>query len=227
MSIFLLDLFGSVSIGVYSLTTEKMAIVPPVLSKNKAKKLEGWLGVKVTRTMVGESVLIGAFAAANSNGIILPHFTREEEIKAVKSVCPEINVAVMETKRTAYGNMVLTNDSGAIVDPRIKGADLKRIADTLGVEAVPSEIAGLPYVGSLAIATNKGVIAHPLLREEEQEVLTDVLKVDVDVGTINCGIPYVATGLLGNSHTVVAGSLTTGPELFIIGQALDVVKEDE
>ena len=83
MSIFLLDLFGSVSIGVYSLTTEKMAIVPPVLSKNKAKKLEGWLGVKVTRTMVGESVLIGAFAAANSNGIILPHFTREEEIKAV------------------------------------------------------------------------------------------------------------------------------------------------
>jgi translation initiation factor 6 len=123
--------------------------------------------------------------------------------------------------------MVLTNDSGAIVDPRIRGADLKRIADTLGVEAVPSEIAGLPYVGSLAIATNKGVIAHPLLKEEEQEVLTDVLKVDVDVGTINCGIPYVATGLLGNSHTVVAGSLTTGPELFIIGQALDVVKEDE
>jgi len=227
LGIFLLDLFGSASIGVYSLATEKMAIVPPVVSENKARKLEKWLKLKVTRTMIGDSVLIGALASANSNGIILPHFTREEEIKAIKSVCPEINVAVMETKRTAYGNMVLANDFGAIVDPRIKKADLKRIADTLGIEAVPGEIAGLPYVGSLAIATNKGVLAHPLLKEEEQNLLKEVLKVHVDVGTINCGIPYVATGLIGNSHTVVAGSLTTGPELFIIGQALDVVKENE
>jgi len=227
LAIFLVGLFGSASIGVYSLVTEEMVIVPPVVSENKAEKLEEWLKVEVTRTMVGESVLIGALASANSNGIVLPHFTREEEIKAVKSACSEINVAVMETRRTAYGNLVLSNDFGAIVDPRIKGADLKRIADTLGVEAVSGEIAGLPYVGSLAIATNKGVLAHPLLKEEEQKLLADVLKVHVDVGTINCGIPYVSTGLIGNSQTVVAGSLTTGPELFIIGQALDVVKESE
>ncbi|MCZ2856274.1 MAG: translation initiation factor IF-6 [Candidatus Bathyarchaeota archaeon] len=227
MSIFLLDFFGSACIGVYSLITEKMGIIPPIVSENKAEKLEEWLKVDVIRTMIGESVLIGALASANSNGVILPHFVREEEIKAIKSVCSEINVAVMETKRTAYGNIVLTNDFGAIIDPRIKRADLKRIADTLGVEAVPGEIAGLPYVGSLAIATNKGVLAHPLIKEEEQELLVNVLKAPVDVGTINCGIPYVATGLIGSSGTVVAGSLTTGPELFIIGQALDVVKENE
>jgi translation initiation factor 6 len=226
LAIFLLDLFGSASIGVYSLVTEKMALVPSVVSENKAKKLEQWLKVKVARLMIGDSVLIGALASANSNGIILPHFTRDEEIEAIKSACSEINVTVMKTKRTAYGNMILANDFGAIVDPRVKGADLKRIADTLGVEAVHGEIAGLPYVGSLAIATNKGVLAHPMLKEEEQKLLKDVLKAHVDVGTINCGIPYVATGLIGNSHTVVAGSLTTGPELFIIGQALDVVKEN-
>ncbi|MGD8505417.1 MAG: translation initiation factor IF-6 [Candidatus Bathyarchaeota archaeon] len=224
---FLMDLFGTVSIGVYSLVTEKMAIVPPVVSENKAKKLEKWLKVRVARTMIGESVLIGAFASANSNGVVLPHFVREEEIEAMKSICSEFNFAVMETKRTAYGNMVLTNDFGAIVDPRIKRADLKRITDTLNVEAVSGEIAGLPYVGSLGIATNKGVLAHPLIKEEEQKLLTEVFKVPVDVGTINCGIPYVATGLIGNSHTVVAGSLTTGPELFIIGQALDVVREND
>ncbi len=227
MAIFLLDFFGSASIGVYSLATEETLIVPPLISGNRAKKLEEMLKVEVTRTMVGDSVLIGALASANSNGIILPHYTREEEIKAIKSACPDINVAVMETKRTAYGNMVLSNDFGALVDPRTKETDMKRIADTLGVETMKGEIAGLPYVGSLAIATNKGVLTHPLLKEEEQRLLKDVLKVHVDVGTINCGIPYVATGLIGNSHTVLAGSLTTGPELFIIGQALDVVKEDE
>jgi translation initiation factor 6 len=227
LAIFLLDLFGSASIGVYSLVTEKIAVIPPVAAESKAKKLEKWLKVRVVRSMIGDSVLIGALATANSNGIVLPHFTREEEIKAIKAACSEINVMIMKTKRTAYGNMILANDFGAIVDPRIKGKNLKRIADALGVEAVPGEIAGLPYVGSLAIATNKGVLAHPLLKEEERKLLEDVLKVRVDVGTINCGIPYVATGLIGNSHTVVAGSLTTGPELFIIGQALDVAKENE
>ncbi len=102
---------------------------------------------------------------------------------------------------------------------------MKKIADTLGVEVVRGEIAGLPYVGSLATATNKGVLAHPMLREEEEKVLADVLKVPVDVGTINCGVPYVSTGLIGNDWGAVAGSVTTGPEMFIIGQALDVVEE--
>jgi translation initiation factor 6 len=104
---------------------------------------------------------------------------------------------------------------------------MKQIAETLGVEAVPGEIAGLPYVGALAVATGKGVLAHPLLKDPERKILENVFKVPVDVGTVNCGIPYVGTGLIANSQAAVAGSLTTGPETFIIGNALDVVKEDE
>jgi len=224
LGLFLFDFFGNTSIGVYSLATDKLMIVPPQVSDTKAKKLEEWLKVKVIRTMIGESVLIGALACANSNGIILPHYVREDEIHAIK-LCSDLNVTVMETKRTAYGNLILTNDYGALVDARLKEADVKKIVDTLGVEVVSGEIAGLPYVGSLATATNKGVLAHPLLKEEEQKVLKDVLKVPVDVGTINCGIPYIATGLVANVHGAIAGYMTTGPELFIIGQALDIVEE--
>jgi len=224
LGIFLFDLFGSASIGVYSLATDEIAIVPPQVSEAKSRKLEEWLKAKIIRTTIGESVLIGALACANSKGIILPHYTRKEEIQTITS-CGDLNIAIMETKRTAYGNLVLANDYGALIDPRLKETDAKTVADTLGVEVVPGEIAGLPYVGSLALATNKGVLAHPLLKEEERKVLADVLKVPVDVGTINCGIPYVSTGLIGNKSGAVAGSMTTGPELFIIGQALDVVRE--
>jgi translation initiation factor 6 len=143
----------------------------------------------------------------------------------IKSVF-EGNVTVMETKKTAYGNLVLANDFGAVVDPRFKGPTIKQISKTLGVEVVRAEIAGLPYVGSLAVATNKGILAHPLLKDKERKVLEKVFKVPVDVGTVNCGIPYVGTGLIANSHAAVAGSMTTGPEMFIIGNALDVVQDD-
>lgn len=225
MGLFLFDFFGNTSIGVYSLATNEIMIVPPQVSAAKAKNIEEWLKVKVIRTAIGESVLIGALACANSNGIILPHYVREEEVCAIKP-CADLNITVMETKRTAYGNLILANDYGALVDPRLKEPDIAKIADTLGVEAVAGEIAGLPYVGSLATATNKGILVHPLLKEEEQKILKDVLKVPIDVGTINCGIPYVSTGLVANIHGAIAGYMTTGPELFIIGQALDIVEKE-
>lgn len=223
MAISLLGLFGSASIGVYSLTTENMALVPLQVSDSKARKLEECLHVKVIRTTIGECSLIGALTSANSRGIAFPHYVTEKEIHTIKSALPDINVAIMETRRTAYGNMVLVNDKGAISDPRLKQTDLTNVSDALGVEVVPGEIAGLPYVGSLATATNKGVIAHPLLKEEEQKRLKDVLKVPVELGTVNCGIPYVGTGLIANSHGATVGFITTGPELFIIEDALDLV----
>jgi len=224
LAIFRLSLFGSASIGVYSLATDSMALIPPQAPETKVSHIEEWLGVRVARTTIGGSVVLGALACANSNGVLMPHYVRDEELEVIKSVSSDMNLTVAETKRTAYGNMVLANDYGAIVDPRLGSQAVKTISDTLGVEVAPGEIAGLPYDGSLALATNKGVLAHPLIKDEEQQLLKDVLKAPVDVGTINCGIPYVATGLIGTSNNVVAGFLTTGPEMFIIGQALDVVK---
>ena len=226
MAIYLTDIVGSPSIGVYSLVTDHMVIVPSYVLLKQAQEIEKWLKVPLIHMSVGGSVLVGALASANSNGLLLPSYMREAEIETIKTTFKG-NITVMETKRTAWGNIVLTNDHGAVIDPRIKEPDIRLISDTLGVEVVAGEIAGLPYVGSLAAATNKGVVAHPLLKDSERKTLEDVLKVPVDVGTVNCGVPYVGTGLLGNSHAAVVGSMTTGPETFIIEHALDVVQEDD
>ena len=226
MAIYLTDIVGSPSISVYSLVTDHMVIVPSYVLLKQAQEIEKWLKVPLIHMSVGGSVLVGALASANSNGLLLPSYMREAEIETIKTTFKG-NITVMETKRTAWGNIVLTNDHGAVIDPRIKEPDIRLISDTLGVEVVAGEIAGLPYVGSLAAATNKGVVAHPLLKDSERKILENVLKVPVDVGTVNCGVPYVGTGLLGNSHAAVVGSMTTGPETFIIEHALDVVQEDD
>jgi translation initiation factor 6 len=226
LAVYLSSVVGSASIGVYSFVTDEIVVIPKMVPLKKAERMAEWLQVKLVHTSISGSVLAGALACANSNGILLPPSVREEELVVIRSLF-EGNTKVMETRKTAYGNLVLANDYGAVVDPRFKEPEMRQIAETLGVEAVPGEIAGLPYVGALAVATNKGVLAHPLLKDEERKILESVFKVPVDVGTVNCGIPYVGTGLIGNSHAAVAGSLTTGPEMFIIGNALDVVNEDE
>ncbi len=203
----------------YSLATENVVLIPIMVPKKKAQEFADWLKVKLVHTAISGSVLIGALACANSNGMLLPNSVREEELEHIKEFYSG-NITVMETKKTAYGNLVLANDNGAVADPRFKPDAIQKISDALGVEVVQTEIAGLPYVGSLACATNKGVLAHPMLKEEEKKILESVLKVPVDVGTINCGVPYVGTGLIGNSCSVVAGSMTTGPEMFIIEHAM-------
>jgi translation initiation factor 6 len=224
LGIFLSSIFGSASIGVFSLLTDHLFIVPSLAPETRMQRLGEQLKIETVFTTIGCSLLIGALASGNSKGLILPHFIREEELQPLYAVAGDMKITVMETKRTAYGNMVLANDYGAIVDPRLKQETLEQISDTLCVETVRGEIAGLPYVGSLATATNKGVLAHALIKDEEKELLKNVLHVPVDVGTINCGIPYVKTGLLGNSYGAIAGLLTTGPELFIIESALDLVE---
>ena len=226
MGVYLSSVGGSVSLGVYSLANEKIAIFPPMVPIKKAKEMADWLKVKLIYSSISGSILAGALVCGNSNGILLPTSIREEELAIIKSVF-EGNIAIMETRKTAYGNLVLANDRGAIVDPRFKNPEINQISETLNVEVVLGEIAGLPYVGSLACATNKGVLAHPLLKDAERKILEDVLKVPVDIGSINCGIPYVGTGLIGNTHSAIAGSMTSGPEMFIIGNVLDVVQDEE
>jgi translation initiation factor 6 len=222
LTVYLSSIVGSASIGVYALANEKIVIIPRMVPKEKAQEYADWLNTKLVYTSIGGSVLCGALTCANSNGMLLPNYVREEELSQIREAY-EGNITIMETKKTAYGNLVLANDKGAVVDPRFKEAEIKKISEALGVEAVPTEIGGLPYVGSLAVATNKGVLAHPLLNGEERKILEATFKVPVDVGTINCGVPYVGTGLLANSKAAVAGSMTTGPEMFIIEHALDTL----
>jgi translation initiation factor 6 len=226
LAVYLTSIIGSPSIGVYSLATDNFVIIPKMVPEDKAAKTAEWLKVKLIHTTIGGSLLVGALACANSNGIILSPFVRQEELDTIKASL-EDKITVMESRKTAFGNLVLANDKGALVDPRMKEPIMKQVSEALGVEVVPGTIAGLTYVGSLAVATNKGVLAHPQLKADEKKVLESVFKVPVDVGSINCGIPYVGTGLIANSHAAVAGSMTTGPEMFIIGNALDVVQDVE
>ena len=221
LPIYLFDILGSPSIGVFMRATEDYLILPYQIPETKFKKMEGWFNVKTAKVNVGGSVLLGPLICANSNGIILPKYVLGEEVESLKAL-GDINITVAQSRRTAYGNLVLANNHGAVADPRLKREELSMVRETLGVEVAQGQVAGLPYVGSLGVATDKGVMAHPLIKPEEKALLEEMLRVPVEAGTINCGIPYIATGLIGNSKVSVAGSETTGPELAMISDALGV-----
>lgn len=217
MPLYRSNLFGSPNIGVYALTTNVCTILPHGTTARTSNRFEKYLENATVRTEIGGTRLIGVMAAANTNGMVLPQFVTDDEIETIASVYSG-NLQRIDCRMTAFGNLLLANDHGAIAS-EILGNEreaMRRIRETLNVEVAHGRVAGLPYVGSLAVATNTGVLAHPLLTEDEKRLIRDVLKVPVDVGTVNGGLPFIASGLLANDHGAVMGGLTTGPEIVMI-----------
>lgn len=220
MSIIIEDVFGTPNIGVYCLSTEEKLFVPFGLPEKKVERFEECLKVKACSTSISGSKLIGVLTAANSKGIIVPRTIKENELKALKA--SDLNVVVPRVKWTAFGNLILVNDFGAVVDPRLPKSLIKKIKDNFDVEVSPGEINGLPYVGSLAVATNKAVLVNPSIKEEEKKLLEEVLKVPVFPGTVNGGVPFPKSGLLANTKGAIVGSLTSGKELMAISRAMSL-----
>ncbi|MEE1117268.1 translation initiation factor IF-6, partial [Methanosphaera sp.] len=134
----------------------------------------------------------------------------------------DINVEIIPDKLTAIGNIIVANDTGAIVNPELSSDAKKIIADTLDVELVESTIAGLDIVGSTMAATNKGALVHPDASEEELDLIEDVLGVPAEIGTVNRGVKLVGACIIANSNGVIVGNKTTGPELARIDQVFNL-----
>ncbi len=216
MDIFSAEISGSPNIGVYSKATDNYLIVPSKIATKDYLRIGNILNTKIVNSFIGDSILIGVLVAANSHGILLPHYALKNELNCLIKETG-VNVKKIESRKTAIGNLILANDNGAIIDEQLNEPNIvKTISDILNVEVVSGTIINLPYVGSLAIATNNGVLAHPMIQETEKSLIEEVLRVPVERGTVNGGVPYVSSGMIANINGVVVGDQTTGPELFII-----------
>ena len=90
----------------------------------------------------------------------------------------------------------------------------------LGVtEVIQRKIAGFNQIGAVMVANNSGAAIHPEADEEDMKTFANVLGVKVEQSSINNGIPYVSSGILANNHSIVVGSLTTGPEIMMLTRA--------
>ena len=208
---------GSSNIGAFSRVTDTWMILAPS-DLSTVQDFVGLFNLKATTTTIGHSTLVGILTVGNQNGLLVPHIVLDEEIAVLEAEL-ELPVYPLQSKLTALGNLILANDHAAIVSPEFRKTDLQHIRDALGVEVEARQLAGSDLVGSHGVVTNKGLLAHTSLTDEELEWLASFFAVGVEVGTINCGVPYLSIGLLATSKAAAAGHETTGPELMRITEA--------
>ena len=206
------------NIGIYGRATDERVFVPRGYAETKTARLEECLGAEALASSVANTRLLGPLMVANNHGLLLPHTVSDLEVAHYRKhsgLCVE----VLGTRYTALGNMIAANDRGAVVSPAISAEDARRAADALDVEAVQSKMAGYNQAGAMVVATSRGGVVHPEAGEDEIAAASGVLGVQLVQATVNGGVPFVASGLLANNRSVVAGSMTTGPEIVMLTQA--------
>lgn len=206
----LVDVFGSPYLGVYCSANERFALVPEGADGSLMKDLEEVLKVEVVQTYVAGSTLVGSLVAMNSNGMVVTNFAEKQELAKLPK---DLRVGVMEEKLNAAGNNIVANDKAACVHPAASRYSIKAIEDALGVEVHRGAIAGIETVGSVCIATSKGVVCHPRTSEDELKRLSSLFGVPASAATLNYGTPYLGACAVANSKGACVGSRSTPIEL--------------
>jgi len=218
LGIFRYDLYKSPNVGIFAKSNDKLVLLPHGYAETKLKKITEILDAEPLFVSIAGNRIIGPMVVLNNNGMILPSTASHDELVYLKRITG-LNVAKLDSKYTAVGNLISTNDKGAIVSPLFKSELDKQISDILGVEAHTMSVADFNQTGSIVVPTNNGAGVHPKATEEEVEIISSVLKVEVEPLTINGGIPYLSSGIVWNSKSLIVGSLTTGPELIMLSRA--------
>lgn len=218
MDIIKYDVYRGPNLGVYLTVNDSIGLVPMGFAKTKADKLAEYLDIEIYSTAIANTRLIGALSVMNNKGILLPTTAYQNEYDFLKKET-DLEVGVLDTKFNALGNVICVNDKGAIVSPWLSKEDCQTISDVLGVETVQKRIAGFNQVGSVMVSNDSGAVIHPEANEEDMKMFANVLGVKIEHSSINNGIPYVSSGILANNHSIVVGSLTTGPEIMMLTRA--------
>ncbi|WP_423792151.1 translation initiation factor IF-6 [Methanocaldococcus indicus] len=217
---------GIPTIGVLSLTNEDITLLPIFLDEKDIDEVKNVLKTNVLKTNIGGSSLLGSLAVLNKYALLLPKIVDKDELRILENFLDEYDILIhiLKSKNTALGNLILTNDKGALISPELKEFK-KEVEDALNVPVEVGEIAELPTVGSNAVVTNKGLLVHPLTEDDELEFLKDLFKVEYyGKGTANKGTTSVGACIIANSKGAVVGGDTTGPELLRIEDALGLIE---
>lgn len=200
---------------------DQFLVLPLGFAPTKTTMLSKYLEVSDSiYVSIADTRLLGPMMVMNNNGILVSSITSDEEINILKEKS-QLNVERLKSKYTAIGNLIATNDHGAIVSPLCN--DVKtQIQDILGVSVISMSISGFIQTGAMIVATNKGAVAYPDASDDEIKTISDILNVNVEPVTINGGIPFLASGIIANSKSVVVGNMTSGPELIMLSRAFNV-----
>ena len=120
-----LKIAGSSLLGVFARCTESVVLVPLEVGPADIETLQTGLEVEAVRVSAGVGSVLGSLVSANSNGFIVTHHAGDEELKILRE---HGKATRLPARINAAGNVILANDTAALVHPGLSGRACEAIA---------------------------------------------------------------------------------------------------
>ncbi len=207
---------GSPFLGIFCAVSDKLALVPTSISKKEETEIANALRVKVIKTTIANSSLLGVMAALFDNKIVVGQMIEKSEKKFLEEKGIEI---ISFREPTAFGNLVAFNENHGIASTLLSKNAVKEMEAFFGVPIEQKDIAGSNLVGACVEVTGKAFIVNPKVNEKEFEFLEKAFGVPGVATTANYGDRFVGNDIVANSFGALIGSITTTHEMIRIDEA--------
>ncbi len=210
-------LIGSPYVGIFSVLTDKLCLLPVTETKEKVKFISDFFDIEVFQANIANSALLGIFAAGNTKGFIVSNIIEEHEMEIFESS----GIKVMKIPEIiAVGNLSEFTDSKGLCSKNFSEETKKEISKFLGIDVQYAEVAESELIGSGLVATNRGFIINPNASKEEFDKIQKELGVHGTAGTANYGDVFVGNSIIANKNCAIVGLQTSGHELIKIDEGL-------
>ena len=208
-----LSLNGDPNIGVFARAFDEVAFVPVDCPEEFKTKIAERLDVDVVETFIQGSSVIGLLLTGNSNGFVVSGLIQDSELDLLQ----EYNdVLLLGEEMNAAGNVILANDSFAVVHPDMSSEMRRIVGEFLKVPTIPMSFAGVGTVGMTCAISNNGILLPAKSSPEEIANLESQIPVadfPVGTGSVNMGSNLIGAGMIINNKGYLAGNTTSGFEL--------------
>ena len=207
---------SSSEIGAYAKLTNTYCLIPYAADPSFVNHFENSISqsIKIIRSDIAGTAIVGRLTAGNRRGLILPQTAQPSEFNQIRRELPDdVELAIIEEKFSALGNVISCNDSMAIVHPELEQETIDVISDVLGVEVVPMILGNEALVGSYSVFNNHGGAVTSSCSEQQVEELSKLFKIPVNAATVNMGSNLVSAGLCVNDNNLVCGFQTSTHEV--------------
>jgi len=213
---------GSSNLGVFVKAVAGYVLLPQGTKPSVVEEAAQVLDLTPVTLDVYDSKLLGLFISGNSRALLLPPIVSRTDYEALRDKV-DVEVHVLDTSFTALGNVILANDYGALVHPKMSDYEMEQVAKALDVKVMRGKIADISVVGSVGVVTNRGCAVSPYAEDHEVKALEELFQVEECIRcTVNDGVSFIKLGLVASERGALVGYNTTPYEIECVAEALKI-----
>lgn len=210
-------IYNSPFLNIYSYCTEKICLVPHSILAKEERKIEEILNVKVIKTSINRSGLLGVYLSGiNEKIVVEKNSIHSEELAHLEK--EGLKVKTIADDNNAFGNLLAINSNYGVASPLFRPETVSEIKKFLKVDIEQKNFAGFDLPGSSIFVSDSLFLINPTIDIKEFNYFVKKFKVPGKATTANYGDVFVGNDIMGNKNGILVGETTSNIEMIKIDE---------